>query len=65
MKNLKVEISEYFTVPGYHRVVVKWTKGKTWHMQASRVFNKDTDPRELAENLRGLGYAILKRCAAL
>jgi hypothetical protein len=63
MKNLKVEISEkYFSAIGRRCVVVRWTEGKTRHMQCSRLFNGDTDPRDLAEILRGLGYAIIKRC---
>jgi hypothetical protein len=62
MKTKLLIVEEYSTVPGYFRLAVSWKEGRKLHTVASAVIGPNSPPEAVAEELRSLGYAILKRC---
>ena len=60
MKTKLLVVEEYSTMPGYCRLVVQWREKRTLRTVSSGVITPTMPPEAIAEELRGLGYRILK-----
>jgi hypothetical protein len=60
MKTRVLILEEYSTVPGYFRLAVSWGVGRKQSTVTSAVIGPNSLPEAVAEELRSLGYAILK-----